>query len=64
MTQQEFELLLTTARILRATLRDMLPTEDRLLDVADLDDALRHWDSNVVLMQPNGESTPTPRRPW
>jgi len=48
MTRDERALLLTTARLLRATIRDMLPTANGLQDIEDLSDALAPFDPMQV----------------
>lgn len=60
MTDEERELLLATARILRAHLRDSAGTHDSdcARDAADLSEALRPFESNVTELHP--ASTPSP----
>lgn len=54
MTRDESALLLTTARILRAHLRDCVPiNQDQMQDIKDLNEALRPFDSNIAAIQPN-----------
>ncbi len=46
MTPDEQALLLTVARILRATIQDMQPTAMGRADIDDLNDALQPFDGN------------------
>ena len=48
------ELTLTTARILRAHIRETLPNERA--DIIDLNNALRPFESNVTALHSNEES--------
>ena len=52
MTDDQQALLLTTARILRATIRDMLPTANGLADIDDLNEALRPFDGTGEELEP------------
>lgn len=51
MTKEERELLLTTARVLRAKIAGEVYAEQRA-DWADMNDALKPFDSNVVSLHP------------
>jgi hypothetical protein len=56
MSKEEQELLLTTARILRAHLRDCVPiSRDQMQDIQDLNHALRPFESNVTALHPNAD---------
>ena len=61
MTAEQQDLLLTTARILRAHLKDTADTSpvnyDAIIqDVRDLNLALRPFESNVSALQPNQDN--------
>jgi len=53
-TEDQQGLLLTTARILRAHLRDCVPvSRDQMQDIQDLNRALRPFESTVTALRPN-----------